>query len=160
MPCIKKPRFIFNRYKWIVRYVVKLINPKLLIFAETDIGPKSVKRGKTCRCKGGISKWQVFRKKFKKRYKIVKKPFAKVLKNIDMFNMQSKKDADTVLNFGVSPDKVKILGDAKYDIGENTGKDKIIVDFNCLNHREHIIIAGSIHDGEYEEVLYTFFKNC
>ncbi|MEK6647220.1 MAG: glycosyltransferase N-terminal domain-containing protein [Candidatus Firestonebacteria bacterium] len=157
MPCIKASFYLPIDIKWIVRYVVKLINPKLLIFAETEYWPNLLKEAKLVGAKVVLVNGR-FSEKSLKRYKIVKKPFAKVLKNIDMFNMQSKKDADTVLNFGVSPDKVKILGDAKYDIGENTGKDKIIVDFNCLNHREHIIIAGSVHDGEYEEVLYAFSK--
>ncbi|MFH1824687.1 MAG: glycosyltransferase N-terminal domain-containing protein [Candidatus Firestonebacteria bacterium] len=145
--------------------VVKLINPKILIVAETEIWPNlfylvKKNKGDIIIVNGRISK-----KSFKWYIK-VKKIFSKVLRLVDKFGMRSEEDAKAIKELGAEPNKVIVTGDLKFEIFLiNNSKQKEITDLILPRCCRHIIVCGSVHLCEMKILLESFktilnkFKN-
>ena len=66
--------------------------------------------------------------------------------------MQSREDADKVLELGAGSEKVEVMGNLKFDI------QKRDADINLGQEGYRVIIAGSTHKGE-DEIILTAFSN-
>ncbi len=143
---------------WSVRRVVNFIRPSLFILVETDIWPGLIgylqKRGtKTILVNGRISP-RTFRSYIRFRF------FAQPMFNaMDSCMMQSDLDRDRLLQIGVEEEKVKTVGNIKFDrdwvpMGEQEYKDLL----NALNleSQGEIWVAGSTHPGEEDIILDAF----
>jgi 3-deoxy-D-manno-octulosonic-acid transferase len=143
---------------WSVRRVVNFIRPSLLILVETDIWPGLIghlkKRGtKTVLINGRISP-RTFRSYRRFRF------FARrVFNEMHLCMMQSEIDRDRLLHIGIKEEKVKTVGNLKFDrdwvpMGEGEYKDLL----NALNleYQSEIWVAGSTHQGEEEIILDAF----
>jgi 3-deoxy-D-manno-octulosonic-acid transferase len=143
---------------WSVRRVVNFIRPSLFILVETDIWPGLIgylkKRGiKTVLINGRISP-HTFRSYRRFRF------FARrVFNAMHSCMMQSDIDRDRLLQIGIEEEKVKTVGNIKFDrdwvpMGEEEYKELL----NALNleSQDEIWIAGSTHQGEEEIILDAF----
>ncbi len=143
---------------WSVRRVVNFIRPSLLILVETDIWPGLIgylkKRGtKVVLINGRISP-RTFRSYRKFRF------FARRMFNaMDSCMMQSDLDKNRLLQIGVEEEKVKTVGNIKFDrdwvpMGEEEYEDLL----NTLNlePQNEIWVAGSTHQGEEDIILDAF----
>ncbi len=143
---------------WSVHKVVNFIRPSLLVLVETDIWPGLIgylkKRGtKTILINGRISP-RTFRSY--RRFR----PFARRMFNaLDSCMMQSDLDRDRLLEIGVEEQKVKAVGNIKFD------RDWVPMDeeeyehlLNTLNleSENDIWVAGSTHPGEEDIILDAF----
>lgn len=143
---------------WSVRRVVNFIRPSLLVLVETDIWPGLIgylkKRGtKTVLINGRISP-STFRSY--RRFGF----FARRMFNaMDSCMMQSDLDRDRLLQIGVEEEKVKTVGNIKFDrdwvpMGEEEYEHLL----NALNleSQNEIWVAGSTHQGEEDIILDAF----
>jgi 3-deoxy-D-manno-octulosonic-acid transferase len=145
---------------WSVRRVVNFIRPSLLILVETDIWPGLIgylkKRGtKTVLINGRISP-RTFRSYRRFRF------FARRIFNaMDSCMMQSDLDRNRLLQIGVEEEKVKTVGNIKFDrdwvpMGEEE-YEGLLNAFNLESHSK-IWVAGSTHQGEEDIILDAFGK--
>jgi len=143
---------------WSIRRVVNFIRPSLFILVETDIWPGLIsylkKRGtKTILINGRISP-RTFR--YYRRFR----PLARrIFSAMDLCMMQSDLDRDRLLQIGVEEQKVKTVGNIKFDrdwvpMGEEEYENLL----NTLNleSENDIWVAGSTHPGEEEIILDAF----
>ena len=143
---------------WSIHRVVNFIRPSLLVLVETDIWPGLIgylkKRGtKTILINGRISP-RTFRSY--RRFR----PFARrVLNSIDTCMMQSDLDRDRLLQIGVEEEKVKTVGNIKFDRDwDPMGEEEYGYLLNTLNleSENDIWVAGSTHPGEEDIILDVF----
>ena len=66
--------------------------------------------------------------------------------------MQSREDADKILELGAGSEKVEVMGNLKFDI------QKRDADIKLGQEGYRVIIAGSTHKGE-DEIILTAFSN-
>ena len=143
---------------WSIRRVVNFIRPSLFILVETDIWPGLIgflkKRGiKTILINGRISP-RTF------NYYRSFRPFARRIFNaMDLCMMQSNLDRDRLLQIGVEAQKVKTVGNIKFDrdwipMGEEE-HEHLLKTLN-LESENDIWVAGSTHPGEEEIILDAF----
>ena len=143
---------------WSIRRVVNFIRPSLFILVETDIWPGLIsylkKRGtKTILINGRISP-RTFR--YYRRFR----PLARrIFSAMDLCMMQSDLDRERLLQIGVEEQKVKTVGNIKFDrdwvpMGEEEYENLL----NTLNleSENDIWVAGSTHPGEEEIILDAF----
>jgi 3-deoxy-D-manno-octulosonic-acid transferase len=140
-----------------VKRAVKHIRPKIYIMIETEIWPNllselSLNSVPSMMINGRISDRSIG------RYRLVKPFLKKVLRNISVFCMQDKIDAERVISLGAPPDRVKITGNMKFDaeVLTNVGDPNIVRRFLGLNEDDQLLVAGSTHSGEEEMVVETF----
>lgn len=130
---------------------LKKLRPQAVLIAETELWPNFAY---SCRKKNIpliVINGRISDSTFK-TYKLAKIFFKQVFKNFTAFLMQSREDADKVLQLGADSEKVEVMGNLKFDI------QKRDADINLGQEGYRVIIAGSTHKGE-DEIILTAFSN-
>lgn len=141
-------------FSWIVRKYITLIHPSVYISTETEIWPNLY----TMLEKYNVPLIQVngrISDRAMKGYKKVKFLTKKVLSSVRIFCMQSKQDADRIIGLGASREKVRIVGNLKFDYQaplQQRSKEDYGFDQDDL-----LFIAGSTHPGE-ERIIIDVYK--
>ena len=134
----------------IVRRVVSLINPRIYIAAETEIWPNLF----TALKQKGVPLVQIngrISQRSFKGYRLVKFLTSRILSCVDIFCMQTKTDARRIISLGAEPDKVKVVGNIKFDdLSTPAPLNRAQLG---LDHSDILLVAGSTHPGEEEIVL-------
>ena len=145
---------------WSFRRTVNFIKPSLFVLVETDIWPGLIihlrKRGiKTVLINGRISP-RTFASYWRFR------SFARiVLNSLESCLMQSDLDRNRLLEIGIGENKVKTVGNIKFDrdwvpMGEREYKQWLGI-LN-LEPDNDIWVAGSTHQGEENIILDVFWR--
>jgi 3-deoxy-D-manno-octulosonic-acid transferase len=143
---------------WSIRRVVSFIRPSLLILVETDIWPGLIwylrKRGtKIVLINGRISP-RTFNSYRRFRF------FARrMFKAMDLCMMQSDLDRDRLLQIGVEEEKVKTVGNIKFDrdwVPMGEGEYEYLLNALNLESDNEIWVAGSTHQGEEDIILDAY----
>ena len=138
---------------FIVRKVIGLINPQAFIITETEIWPNLItnltKKGTAAILINGRISLASF-----KGYKTIR-PFLKgVLSKFSLFCMQTKEDAQRIIELGADENRVKITGNMKFDsqkpVTSNQKPDL------GLSAEEKLFLAGSTHRGEEKIILQVY----
>lgn len=147
---------------FIVNKVVKIVNPRTVLIAETEIWPNFIKSLKARGAKIALFNGRVSRDSFK-GYRMIAPFLRGVLRKVDLFLMQSASDADKIISLGAPADRVKVTGNLKYDAAftnnKVAGTDAAALRRKYgLGPEEPLFIAGSTHPGE-EEMIFRSYKN-
>ena len=139
---------------FIVKKVASIINPKLFVIAETEIWPNLIinlarKSVPVILVNGRISA-NSFR-----GYKIIRPFFKKLLRSFNLFCMQTKEDAQRIVELGAEKSKVKATGNMKFDISSSEFRMFMSSELG-LKENEKLLIAGSTHRGEEEIILQAY----
>ncbi len=147
-------------YPFIVKRVVKKINPKLFITLETEIWPNILRELKRNNIPSVVISGRISNHSYHK-YRWGRFFFRKVLKNIDAFCMQTEVDTRRIIDIGANRNRVSTIGNLKFDqcVPAMTAEEKEKL-YNMLNLKkgQAIFIAGSTHKGE-EDIVLEVFKN-
>jgi len=142
---------------WSVRRVIKCIQPTTFILVETDIWPgliSSLKKGgvKTILVNGRVSP------RTGKSYVRWRFLIKRVLRTLELFLMQTELDKSRIMRGGVSPEKVRVTGNIKFD-----RKWRPLTDterhrwLRLLSLKNGLIwVAGSTHHPE-ERIIFNVF---
>jgi 3-deoxy-D-manno-octulosonic-acid transferase len=144
---------------FIVNKVVKTIRPELFLSLETELWPNLISslhrfNTKIVLVNGRISNKSYF------GYKKIKFIISSILNKFSLILMQSERDAVRILTLGAPKDKVSVTGNLKFDLSlsGSTNKRREIRDRLGIKEEEILLIAGSTHRGEEEQVLCCFSK--
>lgn len=138
---------------FVVRKFLDCFNPCIFIIVETEIWPNIISQLKERNIPVAIINGRLSKKSLK-GYRMLKVLFRRILNEVDLFCMQTKKDAENIIGLGAPKERVEICGNMKFDMAdpqklaeENLGKSR----------DELIFVAGSTHRGE-EEVVVRIYK--
>jgi len=146
---IDLPRFI-NRF-------LKSIRPKICILMETEIWPNILKCCEQKKIPVCMANARLSERSFK-GYSHIKKFMQKLFWSIDFVGAQTKEDAMRFLNLGLSKDKVKVLGNLKFDMKI---PEAVFQKADLLKEQlkeRSVFVAASTHAGEEEIILTAFQK--
>ncbi|MFW6380978.1 MAG: 3-deoxy-D-manno-octulosonic acid transferase [Bacillota bacterium] len=139
-----------------VRKAVRAINPDLLIMIETELWPNLIKN---VRDRGGrvmLASGRISDDSFK-GYRYLGPLLKKTLSRINLMAMQQQLNADRIRELGAPADRVLVTGNIKYD-RQFMDIDRIDLKQKQatldLDPEEKLIIAGSTHDNEEEQLIY------
>ncbi len=146
-------------HPWIVSRVLRLFDPSLIIFLETEIWPNLLRaahrRGiPTLLLSGRISK-RAFR-----RYRLFHFFFSEVVRQFTAIGMQTEEDAQRIIQMGAYPPKVWITGNLKHAALGNG--NAILKGFEgwgleiAEEQERRVLVVGSTHRGE-EDILIEVF---
>lgn len=125
------------------------LNPSIVLIAETEIWPNFAYSCKKKNIPLIIINGRISDSTFK-TYKLAGLFFKQVFKNFTSLLMQSREDANKVLDLGADESRVEVMGNLKFDI------QKKEADINLEQEDFRVIIAGSTHKGEDEIILDAF----
>jgi 3-deoxy-D-manno-octulosonic-acid transferase len=146
-------------HPFVLRRVLKKIQPALLLIAETELWPNLLR---ACGRKGIpiiLFNGRISEKSFR-GYLFFKFLFEKCLKYVSLFLMQTSEDQDRIVQIGAPSEKTSVVGNLKFDqaLPSVTQEARATLAQSLgLHGRETVFIAGSTHSGE-EELLTSLSK--
>ncbi|MGH9317144.1 MAG: 3-deoxy-D-manno-octulosonic acid transferase, partial [Thermoanaerobaculia bacterium] len=145
-------------FPWVVSRVVERLSPALFLFVETELWPNLLRalsrRGVPSILVNGRLSSQSF-----KGYGLVRPFIRRVLETVTFCLMQSERDAERIVALGAAPTRVLRTGNMKFDqpvpghAGQQDGLSRR--EINLAEHEE-LIVAGSTHPGEEEQLLSCY----
>lgn len=145
---------------WSVQRIVRHINPSFFILVETDIWPALI----TCLSDKNIKCFLVngrISPRTNKSYKKFSFFIKPVLNMFTLCMMQSGLDAKRLLEAGIDPDRIITTGNIKFDrdwLPMLKEERDMWLKKLCLDPKDDIWVAGSLHRDEEQIVLSVFSK--
>ncbi|TAJ22824.1 MAG: 3-deoxy-D-manno-octulosonic acid transferase [Nitrospirae bacterium] len=145
-------------FPWVVARVVARVNPRGFLFIETELWPNLLRalarRGVPTILVNGRLSSRSFR-----RYRLIRPFMTQVLETLASCLMQSERDAERIVALGASPALVHRTGNIKFDQprpDETGGSEGLSRGSLGLVEGEELIVAGSTHPGEEEQILSCY----
>lgn len=143
-------------FPWVVARVVDRLNPKAFFFVETELWPNLLRALSRRDVPAILVNGRLSSRSFG-RYRLIKPFMKQVLESLALCLMQSERDAERIVALGAQPPCVVRTGNIKFDqplpsqAGESLTRDLL-----GLAHDEELIVAGSTHPGEEEQILACY----
>ncbi|MDD3275007.1 MAG: 3-deoxy-D-manno-octulosonic acid transferase [Candidatus Omnitrophica bacterium] len=141
---------------FIVRPLLKKINPCIFIIAETEIWPNLISALHklsipVVTVNGRISDHSY------RGYRRIRFFIRPVLRMVDRFCVQSEADALRLEGLGVEKQKIDVTGNVKFDIRlDGLPEGSLYRDKLGLKKDEKLLVCGSTHPGEEEVILDSY----
>jgi 3-deoxy-D-manno-octulosonic-acid transferase len=138
-------------YPWIVRRVIRRINPRIVLVAETELWPNFFRELKQTGIPSAVINGRISPHSYK-NYMRLRAFFRQVFNEVTLFCMQSREDASRIKEIGADPKRVMVTGNLKFD-------QKIVTNTSSpvkLPEGSKVITAGSTHRGEEAALLDVF----
>jgi len=142
---------------WVVRRAVKLIKPRLLLVAETELWPNLLKEVNKKGVPIILFNGRISRRSFR-FYRPLRFFFSDVLHNFDALCLKSNIDRERMMNLGAPPSVIHVTGDLKFhqmSASAAVDSERLRRELR-LSQGETIFIAGSTHESEEEIILHVF----
>ncbi len=145
-------------FSWTVRRVLQRIQPELIIIVETEIWPNFVHQAKLLDIPVVLVNGRISDRSFP-RYRVVRALLKPVLRCFSSFCMQSQLDAERIVQLGAKSDLTVNTGNLKFDHELCDLSEKEIGQLKQLYRLPEdlpILVAGSTHSGEEEQILDAY----
>jgi 3-deoxy-D-manno-octulosonic-acid transferase len=158
----REVEFVFHApidLKGFVKRALASLNPSALIIVETELWPNLIKEAKKRSCGVALINGRISGESLSK-YLLLKSLFSETLSYVDLFCMQSEEDAERIKKLGAEKEKIKVLGNLKFDrmITQLSEIDKNVLKKRLsIPHNLKVMVGGSIRGGE-DEILVRVFK--
>ncbi len=145
-------------FAFAVRRVLNRVNPSLVLVMETELWPRFLyecaeKKIPLAIVNGRLSEKSV------RGYKLFKPFIKRVVNNLSLALMQTESDAKRMRKIGLSPEKISVTGNIKYDVEANESEKDLTEIFRIrfgFNDERLLIIAASMHAPEESFILEAF----
>jgi 3-deoxy-D-manno-octulosonic-acid transferase len=141
------------------RNALTTIRPDILVCVETEIWPNWLVEARRMGIKTVLVNGRISVRSIRRYLKI--RPLMKdTLSHVDAFSMIGQADADRIRMMGAPEDRVKVNGNAKYDLllkQADDGNNIALARYYNLNGRQ-AFVAGSTRGAEVNIVLDAFDK--
>ncbi|MEK6733012.1 MAG: 3-deoxy-D-manno-octulosonic acid transferase [Candidatus Omnitrophota bacterium] len=139
--------------------VVKQVKPEIFIALETELWPNLIDSLYRSGAKLALVNGRISNRSYSK-YKKGKFFISALLKKFSLILMQSDQDAVRIITLGAQKEKVFVTGNLKFDIpilNFDTKRTELRKKLN-LKDEEVLLIAGSTHRGEEEDIAHCFSR--
>jgi 3-deoxy-D-manno-octulosonic-acid transferase len=144
---------------WVVRRYLKMIAPDLFIMVETDFWPNFLFEVRKHNVPAFLVNGRISNKSIRlyKKFNWLFRPLFSIFHSLAM---QTEKDRAKIIQLGIDQDKVKTLGNLKYDMalpalqGNSSLPDRAAYG---IPENSIVWIAGSTHQGE-EEIVFRVYE--
>ncbi len=145
-------------FPFVIRRFLRRIQPQAMLIMETELWPNMLTAAAEIRLPVMIANGRISDRAFP-RYQHLIWFFRPILAKINCFAMQSRIDADRIIEMGADPEAVVTVGNVKFDI---VAEDKELSELSRIilgmgwNDPSRVIIAGSTHSEEEPIVCEAF----
>ena len=148
-----------------VRRALNAVRPSAVIIVETEIWPNFLRE---CRragvpvifVNGRLSErsFHGFQRAITFSAGLLRGFLKRVLDDARLFLMQGEEDASRLLKLGAAEERIIVAGNLKYDLNdpEESPLSKWLTDELARNHRQPVLVAGSVVANEETHILKAF----
>ncbi len=141
-------------YPGAVKRVMKMVEPNLVVIAETELWPNFIRQTKRRGSQLALINGRMSEKSFK-RYTRIKSLLRRMLDRFDLVAVQTEKDGERFRNLGANPQRLKVIGNVKFDVSSEAGLEQLREELRLIPGRT-LWVAGSTRPGEEEIILDAF----
>lgn len=143
-------------YPGAVKRFLDRARPRRLVILETEIWPNIIDACRERGIKVAFANLRLSQRSYK-RYTWVRGLMAPVLKQVDVFSVQSEPDARRLIDLGAPPASVHVTGSIKFEVELPASLTEVAqVLRREWGTRRPVLIAGSTHEEEEDRVLDAF----
>ncbi|PAV39471.1 3-deoxy-D-manno-octulosonic acid transferase [Megasphaera sp. ASD88] len=139
--------------------ILTIVKPRAIVLVETEIWPNFLRIAARKNIPVMMMNGRISRRS-SSRYRMITFFTRRVLSTIYVFCMQSRIDAQYIIDIGADPNKVIVTGNTKYDqtygIVTDEEKKRYLKELGFDENTYPIMIAGSTHKGENMSVYKAF----
>ena len=139
--------------------ILTIVKPRAIVLVETEIWPNFLRIAARKNIPVMMMNGRISRRS-SSRYRMITFFTRRVLSTIYVFCMQSRIDAQYIIDIGADPNKVIVTGNTKYDqtygIVTDEEKKRYLKELGFDENTYPIMIAGSTHKGENVSVYKAF----
>jgi len=143
---------------FVVRKVIKRVNPDVFVMTETELWPNFLRTCKAMKIKAIMVNGRISPRSYR-RYRLSRFFWKQVLAFVNHVGVISDIDGERILNIGLSPQRMEIMGNAKYDgLAAKVSpalQGEIALRLN-IAPEDPVFVAGSTHEGEESVVLDVY----
>jgi len=136
--------------------LLRRVSPDLILLVETELWPNFLRSASRCNIPVLLVNGRISPRSYR-RYWAVRWLFRETLRQIRIFGMQSEHDAQRIIDLGAPPERVRVLGNLKFDqaaVPLSEPERRRLLKSLGWSSDEKILVAGSTHEKE-EELLLT-----
>jgi len=145
-------------WDWCVRRSLKVVKPDVILVMETELWPNFLRRCAKNGIPVGLVNGRISKQSFR-GYRLIRFFVRHVLRNLTIAVMQTESDAERIRALGISPNKVVVGGNLKFDASPATQSGTLTREirerFN-LSSDVPFILAASTHSNEEKILLDSF----
>jgi len=145
-------------FPWVVARMVRHLQPRLFLFVETELWPNLLRTLGRCGSPAVLVNGRLSSRSFG-RYRFIRPFVRQVLGAVTVCLMQSERDAERIVALGAPTERVVRTGNIKFDQplpGSVGGAGSLSRSALGLAEGEELVVAGSTHPGEEEEILSAY----
>lgn len=145
-------------FPWVVSQVVRSLKPAIFVFIETELWPNLLRTLARDGVPAVLVNGRLSSRSFH-RYRRIRPLLRRMLGTVTLCLMQSERDAGRVIELGAPADRVVRTGNIKFDQplpDEKIGPGSLTCRTILVAEQEHLIVAGSTHEGEEEQLLACY----
>ncbi len=148
-----------------IKNALRRIKPSLFIIMETELWPNTIRILGRSGVPVLLMNGRISERSFV-GYKKLRFFIKDVMKNVSIFCMQNELYAERIKELGAEPDKIKAIGNFKFDTGPSSTvpewtrilRRRETEDRRQTREKEFVIIAGSTHRTEEELIIDAYIK--
>ena len=149
-------------WAWTARRALSFVSPRLVLVMETELWPNFLRECKRRRVPVAIVNGRLSERSFR-RYHLIPRFIKRIVNNLDLALMQTESDARRMRALGLSPERVLVTGNVKFDVGAGTGEQEKTAELRgrfALDDGRKLIVAASTHAPEERLILEAFKQLC
>jgi len=142
-------------FKFSVSKALDNFMPDVVLLMETEIWPRFIREAKLSGARVVIVNGRLSERSVR-RYGIARSFVQRVLSDVDLALMQNEKDAERIVSLGIGPEKVRTIGNLKFDHAVEANEEALTEEFRkrfAIDGETPLIVAASTHEPEEEWIL-------
>jgi tetraacyldisaccharide 4'-kinase len=153
-------RFFPMDFPGLAGRLLRRVAPDLIVLAETELWPNFLRSASQFDIPVLLVNGRISPRSFR-RYRAIRWLFRETLRKIRIFGMQSAQDAQRIIDLGAPPERVRVLGNLKFDqaaVPLSEPERQRLLKGLGWEADEKILVAGSTHEKEEEYLLTAFTR--
>ena len=155
---VAEHRYAPMDFSWAVTGMVDRLRPALYLFVETELWPNLLWTLRSRQVPAILVNGRLSSRSFHRQDVTgIRSLYRSVLRSITLCLMQSDRDRQRIVALGADPDTVYTTGNIKFDqpLPVSEGEASLRQSFG-LHEGERLILAGSTHPGEEEQLVSAY----
>ena len=155
---IAEHRYAPLDFSWAVAGMVRSLRPMLYVFVETEIWPNILWTLREQDVPSVMVNGRLSSRSFRRQdLPVIRSFYRSVLQTLTLCLMQSHRDGDRLVALGADPTRVHVTGNIKFDqpLPDVRSDESLRRGFG-LDEHEQLILAGSTHPGEEEQLVSAY----
>ncbi len=146
-------------FPWVIQKTLTCLNPALIVILETEIWPNLMVMASQHKIPVLLLNGRLSSRSFNGYHKL-RHFFAWVLNHCQMIAMQSDEDAQRMRQLGVSPERVMVGGNIKFDLPQSTNEALVdaLKSLFLFPENAPVLIFASTHQGEEDLFLELYTR--